>query len=215
MLTICLTFHSPKITQQSHNNKEVSEGSENLIGGNIGVVEGMDVGINGLEPIEGLRGVGLESEPVGEDTVGEGVSVTTDGVDDAGIGLDAVGEGASVEICGSSSEAGSKEEAFLVDVHVGSDMDEKVEAIRKKVVRQEKQIFEDNTEGDSGDSNEDDANEGVHGERKVGVDMVDDDMIKENEGKLEGHESDYIDSEDPGEYGDSDNQSDDELCGAY
>ncbi|KAK5834203.1 hypothetical protein PVK06_018077 [Gossypium arboreum] len=94
-------------------------------------------------------------------------------------------------------------------------MDEKVEAIRKKVVRQEKQIFEDNTEGDSGDSNEDDANEGVHGERKVGVDMVDDDMIKENEGKLEGHESDYIDSEDQGEYGDSDNQSDDELCGAY
>ncbi|PPR83575.1 hypothetical protein GOBAR_AA37138 [Gossypium barbadense] len=89
---------------------------------------------------------------------------------DVGIVLDAVGEGASVEICqdvlnvevGSSSEAGSKEEAFLVDVPVGSD---------------------------SGDGNEDDANEGVQGERKVGEDMVDDDEIKENEGKLEGHET--------------------------
>ncbi|KAK8554036.1 hypothetical protein V6N12_031014 [Hibiscus sabdariffa] len=64
---------------------------------------------------------------------------------------------------------------------------------------------------------------------KVGLDVSDeecmqeievrDDALEEHEikgrnGKLDGHESDYLDSSDPGEYGD-DGESDEEICGAY
>ncbi|KAL4367460.1 hypothetical protein GQ457_05G035150 [Hibiscus cannabinus] len=38
--------------------------------------------------------------------------------------------------------------------------------------------------------------------------------VKGRDGKVEGHESDYLDSSDPGEYGDSD-ESAEEICGTY
>ncbi|KAK8578167.1 hypothetical protein V6N13_047024 [Hibiscus sabdariffa] len=50
----------------------------------------------------------------------------------------------------------------------------------------------------------------------VGNDLFEEDEdVAEVEGKLQDHESDYIESDEPGEYGESDDDSGDQICGAY
>ncbi|KAK8519267.1 hypothetical protein V6N12_025308 [Hibiscus sabdariffa] len=91
-------------------------------------------------------------------------------------------------------EAGEKETSqdsadFLVNVEIASNLDDEVEYIRVN-------MRADRHESSTNVSEEDED-------------------VAEVEGKLQDHESDYIESDDPGEYGESDDDSGDQICRAY
>ncbi|KAK8556420.1 hypothetical protein V6N13_064449 [Hibiscus sabdariffa] len=99
---------------------------------------------------------------------------------------------------------------FLVNVEVASDLDDEVEGIR---VNLRVERHENSTDVSKGEDNNDDECEG---QPNVGHDLVEEDEdVPELEGKLRDHESDYIKSDDPKEYGESDDDSSDQICGAY
>ncbi|KAK8669479.1 hypothetical protein V6N13_106909 [Hibiscus sabdariffa] len=53
--------------------------------------------------------------------------------------------------------------------------------------------------------------EDIRGKLGAGDDTLERDDVRE----IEGHESDYISPDDPGEYGETDEEGDDDICGAY
>ncbi|KAK8683625.1 hypothetical protein V6N13_039679 [Hibiscus sabdariffa] len=106
-------------------------------------------------------------------------------------------------------EASADSEDFLVNNEVCSDLDEEVEEIRGKL-RAGRKITstESSTDEESSEDNNEDA---VEGQTFVGDETLEGEDVRE----IEDHESDYIPSDDPGEYGETDEESDDDICGAY
>ncbi|KAK9038834.1 hypothetical protein V6N11_023682 [Hibiscus sabdariffa] len=112
-------------------------------------------------------------------------------------------------------EAGEKETSqdsadFLVNVEIASDLDDEVERIRVNLRADRHAISTDVSEGEENNDAE------CGSQPNVGNDLFEDDEdVAEVEGKLQDHESDYIESDEPGEYGESDDDSGDQICGAY
>ncbi|KAK8999555.1 hypothetical protein V6N11_070716 [Hibiscus sabdariffa] len=113
------------------------------------------------------------------------------------------------EVVVGEKEAYADSEDFLVNNEVCSDLDEEVEEIRGKLRAGRKIIStESSTDEESSEDNNEDA---VEGQTFVGDDTLEGEDVRE----IEDHESDYIPSDDPGEYGETDEESDDDICGAY
>ncbi|KAK8677587.1 hypothetical protein V6N13_143116 [Hibiscus sabdariffa] len=89
---------------------------------------------------------------------------------------------------------GSEEDAFLFNIDIGSDVDEEVEEIREE--RKGKRHKEKAADREGQPVQPDNVDEGNRSSDK--------------DGKLEGYETDYISSSDPGEYEDNE-QSDDDV----
>ncbi|KAL4378422.1 hypothetical protein GQ457_02G034530 [Hibiscus cannabinus] len=99
---------------------------------------------------------------------------------------------------------------FLVNVEIASDLDDEVEHIRVNLRADRHEISTDVSEGEENN----DAERGS--QPNVGNDSFEEDEdVAEVEGKLQDHESDYIESDEPGEYGESGDDSGDQICGAY
>ncbi|KAK8554038.1 hypothetical protein V6N12_031016 [Hibiscus sabdariffa] len=114
--------------------------------------------------------------------------VTTDTNDGILHGVDDVCEDLGIEIDANSNiklKEDNGQHCFLYDVELLSDVDDEVVSIKRKLI-----------------------------EIEVRDDALEEHEIKGRNGKLDGHESDYLDSSDPGEYGDS-GELDEEICGAY
>ncbi|KAL4348343.1 hypothetical protein GQ457_17G016720 [Hibiscus cannabinus] len=113
------------------------------------------------------------------------------------------------EVVVGEEEASADSEDFLVNNEVCSDLDEEVEEIRGKL-RAGRKITstESSTNEESSEDNNEDA---VEGQTFVGDDTLEGEDVRE----IEDNESDYIPSDDPGEYGETDEESDDDICGAY
>ncbi|KAK8548850.1 hypothetical protein V6N13_054381 [Hibiscus sabdariffa] len=113
------------------------------------------------------------------------------------------------EVVVGEEEASADSEDFLVNNEVCSDLDEEVEEIRGKL-RAGRKITstESSTDEESSEDNNEDA---VEGQTFVGDDTLEGEDVRE----IEDHESDYIPSDDPGEYGETHEESDDDICGAY
>ncbi|KAK8640327.1 hypothetical protein V6N13_008083 [Hibiscus sabdariffa] len=106
-------------------------------------------------------------------------------------------------------EASAYSEDFLVNNEVCSDLDEEVEDIWRNLTAGRKiTSTESSTDEESAEDNNEDA---VEGHTFVGDDTLEGEDARE----IEGHESDYIPSDDLGEYGETDEESDDDICGAY
>ncbi|KAL4290229.1 hypothetical protein GQ457_14G012310 [Hibiscus cannabinus] len=103
----------------------------------------------------------------------------------------------------STTEDENDEESFLHNIEITSDVDEELDNIRRNMKNSKRRR---KTVVDEGNEDTDDA--------MVGDDVVDEIEPKENDGKLEGNESEYLDSSDPGEYGGSD-ESEAEVCGTF
>ncbi|GMI82670.1 hypothetical protein HRI_001936300 [Hibiscus trionum] len=102
---------------------------------------------------------------------------------------------------------------FLYDVELLSDVDEEVVFIRRKLAGKQKNRSSISTKLDLDVS--DDSNDEEHvNENEVRDDALEEHVVKGMDGKLHGYESDYLDSSDPGEYGDND-ESDEEIIGTY
>ncbi|KAK8657849.1 hypothetical protein V6N13_036068 [Hibiscus sabdariffa] len=94
---------------------------------------------------------------------------------------------------------GSEEDAFLFNIDIGSDVDEEVEDIRKK---------------GRGKRHKEKAADREHAADREGQPVQPDNVDEgyrssDKDGKLEGYETDYISSSDPGEYEDSEQSDDD------
>ncbi|KAK8489561.1 hypothetical protein V6N11_037046 [Hibiscus sabdariffa] len=103
---------------------------------------------------------------------------------------------------------------FLYDVELLSDLDDEVLSIRTKLIDKEKKrnCSESNNVGLYVSNNNSDEEYGQNIEMEDYA--LEEYEVKGRDGKVEGHESDYLDSSDPGEYGDSD-ESAEEICGTY
>ncbi|KAL4324646.1 hypothetical protein GQ457_11G025520 [Hibiscus cannabinus] len=103
---------------------------------------------------------------------------------------------------------------FLYDVELLSDLDDEVLSIRTKLIDKEKKrtCSESNKVGlyVSNDNSDEECGQDIEVEDYA----LEEYEVKGRDGKVEGHESDYLDSSDPGEYGDSD-ESAEEICGTY
>ncbi|KAK8604371.1 hypothetical protein V6N13_099315 [Hibiscus sabdariffa] len=95
---------------------------------------------------------------------------------------------------------GSEEDAFLFNIDIGSDVDEEVEEIREK--------GRDKRHKEKAADCEQAADREGHPVQPYNVDEGN--RSSDKDGKLEGYETDYISSSDPGEYEDSE-QSDDDV----
>ncbi|KAL4296976.1 hypothetical protein GQ457_12G027890 [Hibiscus cannabinus] len=94
---------------------------------------------------------------------------------------------------------GSEEDAFLFNIDIGSDVDEEVEDIREK---------------GRGKRHKEKAANREHATDREGQPVQPDNVDEgyrssDKDGKLEGYETDYISSSDPGEYEDSEQSDDD------
>ncbi|KAL4346419.1 hypothetical protein GQ457_17G005010 [Hibiscus cannabinus] len=103
---------------------------------------------------------------------------------------------------------------FLYNVELLSDLDDEVLSIRTKLIDKEKKrtCSELNKVGlyVSNDNSDEECGQDIEVEDYA----LEEYEVKGRDGKVEGHESDYLDSSDPGEYGDSD-ESAEEICGTY
>ncbi|KAL4323133.1 hypothetical protein GQ457_11G020900 [Hibiscus cannabinus] len=103
---------------------------------------------------------------------------------------------------------------FLYDVELLYDLDDEVLSIRTKLIDKEKKrtCSESNKVGlyVSNDNSDEECGQDIEVEDYA----LEQYEVKGRDGKVEGHESDYLDSSDPGEYGDSDDSAE-EICGTY
>ncbi|KAK8619098.1 hypothetical protein V6N13_133065 [Hibiscus sabdariffa] len=117
---------------------------------------------------------------------------------------------AEVEQVAGEKETFQDSADFLVNVEIASDLDDEVERIRVNLRADRHESSTDVSEGEENN----DAKCGS--QPNVGNDLFEEDEdVAEVEGKLQDHESDYIESDEPGEYGESDDDSGDQICGAY
>ncbi|KAK8972240.1 hypothetical protein V6N11_028946 [Hibiscus sabdariffa] len=148
-----------------------------------------------------IKGLNSNVDGVGPTGVGElgptdveGIRLVSvgglDATDDAGFGSSG---GVFCEVYDSEHDVNlnidqeNDEDCFLYHVGLTSDVDNEVDNIRMTLIRK----YVD-----------------------VGGDVVEEDVLIERDGKLEDHKSEYIDSSNPGEYGDDD-KSDQEICGTF
>ncbi|KAK8649115.1 hypothetical protein V6N13_129851 [Hibiscus sabdariffa] len=205
---------SPKVNDDTKVNVEgaVIEALETDIEGlEVGAVDDDDDGPMGDAddgpigdvdgPMEDTDGFDLDDGPM-EDT--GGVKEAADG-DDGGPSAAAGADGGpNVDSdSDSTTEDENDEESFLHNIEITSDVDEELDNIRRNMKNSKRRR---KTVVDEGNEDTDDA--------MVGDDVVDEIESKENDGKLEGNESEYLDSSDPGEYGGSD-VSEAEVCGTF
>ncbi|KAK8697392.1 hypothetical protein V6N13_113543 [Hibiscus sabdariffa] len=98
---------------------------------------------------------------------------------------------------------------FLVNNEVCSDLNEEVKDIRGKLRTGRKLTsIESSRDEKSVEDNNEDA---VEGRTFVGDDTLEGEDVRE----IEGHESDYIISDDPGKHEETGEESDDDICRAY
>ncbi|KAK8484547.1 hypothetical protein V6N11_064756 [Hibiscus sabdariffa] len=98
---------------------------------------------------------------------------------------------------------------FMYDVELLSDVDEELVSIGRKLTG--KSSISEKVGLDVSDNSND--KECVR-DIELSGDALEEYPIKERDGKLEGHESEYLDSSDSGYYGDGD-ESDEKICGTY
>ncbi|KAL4296155.1 hypothetical protein GQ457_12G015250 [Hibiscus cannabinus] len=151
--------------------------------------------------MEDTDGFDLDDGPM-EDT--GGVKEATDG-DDGGPSVVAGADGGpNVDSDSySTTEDENDEKSFLHNIEITSDVVEDLDNIRRNMKNSKRRR---KTVVDEGNEDTDDA--------MVGDDVVDEIESKENDGKLEGNKSEYLDSSNPGEYGGSD-ESEAEVCGTF
>ncbi|KAL4291477.1 hypothetical protein GQ457_14G016360 [Hibiscus cannabinus] len=152
-------------------------------------------------PVGDADGFDLDDGPM-EDT--GGVKEATDGADGGPSVVVGADGGRNVDSdSDSTTEDENDEESFLHNIEITSDVDEELDNIRRNMKNSKRRR---KTVVDAGNEDTDDA--------MVGDDVVDEIEPKENDGKLEGNESEYLDSSDPGEYGGSD-ESEAEVCETF
>ncbi|KAK8661724.1 hypothetical protein V6N13_091320 [Hibiscus sabdariffa] len=149
-----------------------------------------------------------EHEAINE--VGE-KGTSQDSIDDEVADIEDLGHStAEVEQEPGEKETSQDSADFLVNVEIASDLDDEVERIR---VNLRADRYEISTDVSEGEENNDDKR---GSQPNVGNDLFEEDEdVAEVEGKLQDHESDYIESDEPGEYGESGDDSGDQICGAY
>ncbi|KAK9026500.1 hypothetical protein V6N11_039338 [Hibiscus sabdariffa] len=180
---------------------EVADGEGDTDDGPMGDADGL---------MEDTDGFDLDDGPMEDNG---GVKEATDG-DDGGPSVVAVADGGPSVVVGadggpnvdldsdSTTEDENDEEYFLHNIEITSDVDEELDNIQRNMKNSKRR----KTVVDEGNEDTDDA--------MVGDDVVDEIESKENDGKLEGNESEYLDSSDPGEYGGSD-ELEAEVCGTF
>ncbi|KAL4342120.1 hypothetical protein GQ457_08G026870 [Hibiscus cannabinus] len=173
--------------------------------GPVGDVDGFDLDDepigDGDGPMGDADGFNLDDGPM-EDT--GGVKEAADGADEGPSVVVGVDGGPNVDSdSDSTTEDENDKESFLHNIEITSDVDEELDNIRRNMKNSKRRR---KTIVDAGNEDTDDA--------MVGDDVVDEIEPKENDGKLEGNESEYLDSSEPGEYGGSD-ESEAEVCGTF
>ncbi|KAL4335326.1 hypothetical protein GQ457_07G003320 [Hibiscus cannabinus] len=166
--------------------------------GPVGDADGFDLDDG---PMGDADGFDLDDGPM--EDIG-GVKEATDGADGGPSVVVGADGGRNVDSdSDSTTEDENDEESFLHNIEITSDVDEELDNIRRNMKNSKRRR---KTVVDAGNEDTDDA--------MVGDDVVDEIEPKENDGKLEGNESEYLDSSDPGEYGGSD-ESEAEVCGTF
>ncbi|KAK9024130.1 hypothetical protein V6N11_004307 [Hibiscus sabdariffa] len=115
-----------------------------------------------------------------------GVNRAADGADRGPSVVAGVDRGPNVD-SDSTTKNENDEESFLHNIEVTFDVDEELDNIRRKMKNSKRRR---KTVIDEGKKDTDDA--------MVGDDVVDEIETKESDGKLDGNESEYLDSSDPG-----------------
>ncbi|KAL4308894.1 hypothetical protein GQ457_01G027650 [Hibiscus cannabinus] len=135
---------------------------------------------------------------------------TVNEVGEKGTSQDSIGdEVADIEDLG-EKETSQDSVDFLVNVEIAYDLDDEVERIRVNLRADRHEISTDVSEGEVNNDAE------CGSQPNVGNDLFEEDEdVAEVEGKLQDHENDYIESDEAGEYGESDDDSGDQICGAY
>ncbi|KAK8997742.1 hypothetical protein V6N11_012282 [Hibiscus sabdariffa] len=195
--------HKIDVGEGCQKNNEVIEGSKNRAGEDGDSEDGVDVGgeelgvdIIGLEVAgENLRVVIEElhtnCERVRTDANDETLHDVDDVCEDLGIKLDAD--------CNNELKEDNGEGCFLYDVELLSDVDDEVVSIRKKLIGNEKKGKDSISKRVDLDVSDEECVQDI----EVRDDALEEHEIKGMNRKLNGHESDYLDFSDPGEYGDS------------
>ncbi|KAK8705259.1 hypothetical protein V6N13_048865 [Hibiscus sabdariffa] len=161
--------------------------------GSMGDADGFDLLDGLIEDAGGVTGVAGGAD---------GGPTTAAGADGGPSDVAGVDGGPNAD-SNSTTEDENDEESFLHNIEINFDVDEELDNIRRNMRNSKRRR---KTVVDEGDEDTDDA--------MVGDDAVDEIESKENDGKLEGNESEYLESSDPGEYGDSD-ESEAEVCGTF
>ncbi|KAK8525037.1 hypothetical protein V6N13_016030 [Hibiscus sabdariffa] len=165
---------------------------------NVDGVEPVGVGELGLTDVEGIQLIsvgGLDaSDNAGFGSSGGVLCEVYDGEHDVNLNIDQEND----------------EDCFLYDVGLTSDVDYEVDNIRMTLISKKKKRGKRIVGATSDNSGDEQCEENMD----VSGDVVEEDVLIEGDGKLEDHESEYLDSSDPGEYGDGD-KSDQEICGTF
>ncbi|KAK8489397.1 hypothetical protein V6N13_024703 [Hibiscus sabdariffa] len=209
--------HKIDVCDGCQTNNEVVEGRKNRAsedsredGGSEDVVDvrGDELGVD----IPCLKGAGENVRAVIEGLHTDCERVTTDANDGILHGVDDVCEDLGIEIDANSNielKEDNGQHCFLYDVELLYDVGDEVVSIRRKLIGNERRGKNYMSERVGLDVNHQECMQEI----EVRDDALEEREIKGRNGKLDGHESDYLDSSDPGEYGDSGES--DETCGAY
>ncbi|KAK8549131.1 hypothetical protein V6N12_062029 [Hibiscus sabdariffa] len=209
--------HKIDVGDDCQTNNEVVEGSKNrasedskdgesedgvdVVGEELGVdILGLEVAGENLRVV--IEGLHTDCERVTTDSNDEIVHGVNDAREDLGIEIDA---NSNTEL-----KEDNGQHCFLYDVELLSDVDDEVVSIRRKLIGNEKNGNDYMSERVGLDVSDEEYMQEI----EVRDDALEEHEIKGRNEKFNGHESDYLDSSDPGEYGDS-GESDEEICGAY
>ncbi|KAL4335686.1 hypothetical protein GQ457_07G007900 [Hibiscus cannabinus] len=201
---------------------EVDENVVNEVVGNAVI----DIDEDEHEAVNEVGEKGTSEDPIGDEVadiedLGNNTTEVEHEADEKETSQDSVeDEVPEIEDLGHSTaeveqEAGEKETSqdsadFLVNVEIASDLDDEVERIRVNLRVDRHKISTDVSEGEKNNDVE------CGSQPNVGNDLFEEDEdVAEVEGKLQDHESDYIEFDEPGEYGESDDDYGDQIYGAY
>ncbi|KAK8521576.1 hypothetical protein V6N12_031470 [Hibiscus sabdariffa] len=201
---------------------EVDENAVNEVVGNALI----DIDEDKHEAVNEVGEKGTSQDPIGDEVadiedLGNNTTEVEHEADEKETSQDSIeDEVLEIEYLGHSTaeveqEAGEKQTSqdsadFLVNVEIASDLDDEVERIRVNLRADRHEISTDVSEGEENNDAE------CGSQPNVGNDLFkEDEDVAEVEGKLQDHESDYIESDEPGEYRESDDDYGDQICGAY
>ncbi|KAL4386352.1 hypothetical protein GQ457_09G013800 [Hibiscus cannabinus] len=201
------SLKSPGLWKLSKGN-EVGEAINVIVDRYTSNVEGVQLGEDINEVVvgnavndEGINEVGagniVDDEVIKDVSTDHSADINVEllGVEDLG---DATNED---EVQVGEKETSQDSADFLVNVEVASNLDDEVEGIRVNFRVNRHESLTDASEG------EDNNNVECEGRPNVGNDLVEEDEdVPEIEGKLQDHESDYIEFDEPSEYGESDDE---------
>ncbi|KAK8691230.1 hypothetical protein V6N13_074748 [Hibiscus sabdariffa] len=192
----------------------VTEGSKNRAGEDGDNEDGVNVGGEELGvDILSLEVVGENLRAVIEGSHKYCERVRTNANDEILHGVDDVCEDLRIELDADSNSELKEDNGqgcFLFDVKLLYDVDDEVVSIRRKLIGNEKKVNDSISKRVALDVSDEECVQDIE---------VIDDALEEHEiigrnGKLDGHESDYLDSSNLGEYSDN-GESNEEICGAY